>query len=529
MGTVEFNKTGSWRQVRPTYEEKLPPCNNACPVGTDIRGFAGLLAKGRLLETWKLIKKNNPLPGICGRVCPHPCEQSCNRTELDEAVSIHNLERLTADYALNEGISERLVPVTREERIAVVGSGPAGLSCAYFLAKDGYSVTVFEDLPVIGGMLRVGIPAYRLPRQILDKEIADIEALGVTFQTNTRTDDVKQLKDYSAVFVAVGAHKSRKLNVPGEDASGVITGVEFLKSLNLDGQLRAGQSIVVIGGGNTAIDAARSALRTGAKSTVVYRRTREEMPAIAEEVEEACKEGVGILYLAAPVSIKAQAKGEIEVEFLRMKPGDPDETGRKNPVPIEGSQFVMRADAVIAAVGEQPNLCLLPEGLLLSESGVEHDGMRIFGGGDASTGRAGTVAGAIVSGRRAARSINSWLRGNEIKNEPARKSVSFGDLNAAYFVHEAAVRSPKLAPTKRIKDFSEINLGISAKGGIKEAKRCFSCGDCTHCDNCVTFCPDICISKRNEHYEIDYDYCKGCGICYEECPCSHISLVAEER
>jgi len=526
-GTIALvNKTGSWRYSRPVHEEKMPPCNNACPAGNNIQGFISLIRDEKLLDAWRLIKETSPLPGVCGRVCPHPCEQECNRGKYDEAMSIHALERLVADYAFRENVSEKLAISPGKERVAIVGSGPAGLSCAYFLAKDGYQVTVFESLPAIGGMLRVGIPKYRLPREILDKEIADIEALGVSFKPNTRIDNAKELKDYDAVFIATGAHSSRALEVPGEDVAGVISGTEFLRKLNLDGGVQIGKSVAVIGGGNTAIDAARSALRLGSKSTIVYRRTREEMPAIEEEIEAAGKEGIEIVYLAAPTKVMAQDGKVKEVEFTRMRLGEPDETGRKRPIPIEGSTFKMQVETVISAIGETPDLSLLPKGMALSETGGEVDGMQIFGGGDAVTG-AGRVVDAIASGKRAARAIDKSLRGKESEEQPVKELAPFEEINTAYFPRRAVVKMPELAVNKRASSFSEINLGISVEEGMKEATRCFSCGVCRECNNCVYFCPDICVAVIDGSYEFDYDYCKGCGICSRECPTGLIQMATE--
>ena len=526
-GTIAMvNKTGSWRYVRPVREERMPPCNNACPAGNDIQGFIRLIREEKLLDAWRLIKETSPLPGVCGRVCPHPCEKECNRGKYDEAMSIHALERLAADAAFREKISDKPTVSPGKEHVAVVGSGPAGLSCAYFLAKEGYKVTVLEALSAIGGMLRVGIPEYRLPREILDKEIADIEALGVTFKTNSKVNDVTDLKDYDAVFIATGAHVSRALDVPGEDIAGVISGTEFLRKLNLGEKPKIGKKVVVIGGGNTAIDAARSALRFGSKSTIVYRRSREEMPAVEEEIEAAAAEGIEIVYLAAPTKVVAKGGKVQEVEFNRMKLGKPDESGRKRPVPIEGSTFTMKMDTVITAIGESSDLSMLPGGTALSEQGGKVGGMQVFGGGDAVTG-AGRVVDAIASGRRTARAIDKTLRGKGIEEVPSKELAPFEEINTAYYPRRAAVTMPELPVAKRKSNFTEISLGISVEAGIKEAERCFSCGVCKECDNCIYFCPDICVAVIEGIYEFDYDYCKGCGICSRECPAGVIRMATE--
>ena len=526
-GTIALvNKTGTWRYVRPVHEEKMPPCNNACPAGNNIQGFLKLIRENKLLDAWRLIKETSPFPGVCGRVCPHPCEKECNRGKYDESMSIHALERLVADYAFNRKVTGKLKVSPRKERVAIVGSGPAGLSCAYFLAKEGYRVTVFEALPELGGMLRVGIPKYRLPREILDKEIADIEALGVSFKAGVKVDDVKQLKDYNAIFIAAGAHKSQALNVPGEGGAGVISGTEFLRKLNLDAKPKIGNSVVVVGGGNTAIDAARSALRLGAKSTIVYRRSRDEMPAVEEEIEAAIKEGIEIIYLASPTKIVSQDGKVKEIEFIRNRLGEPDASGRRRPIPIEGSTFTMKAETVITAIGESTDLSLLPKAFKLSETGAKLDGVQIFGGGDAVTG-AGRVVDAIASGRRTAYSIDGSLRGQAVEAKPVQELASFEEINTAYFPRQAAVKMPELPVEKRSSNFSEINLGISIKEGKKESERCFSCGVCRECNNCVYFCPDICVSVSDGNYEFDYEYCKGCGICDHECPVGVIKMETE--
>jgi len=528
-GTIALvNKTGSWRLVKPVHEEKMPPCNNACPAGNDIQGFIKLIREEKLLDAWRLIKKTSPLPGVCGRVCPHPCEKECNRGKYDEAMSIHILERLVADYAISQKATEKSKVASKKEKIAIVGSGPAGLSCAYFLAQEGYQVTVFEALPEVGGMLRVGIPKYRLPRKILDKEITDIEALGVTFKTNAKIKDINELKEYDAVFIATGAHVSRKLDVPGEDAAGVISGTEFLRQLSLNGKAKIGKNVIVVGGGNTAIDAARSAIRLGSKATIVYRRTRDEMPAVGDEIEAVGKEGIEIVYLAAPTKIIAQDGKIKEVECVRMKLGAPDASGRKRPVPIDGSTFKMKADTVITAIGEASDLSLLPKDIKLIEKGIKAKGMQIFGGGDAVTG-AGRVVDAIASGRQAARFMGNALQGTPVEEKQAKELAKYEEINTAYFPRQAAVRPPELSAAKRVANFSEINRVIPEEKGVKEAKRCFSCGVCRECDNCFYFCPDICVSKKNGSYEFDYDYCKGCGICSHECCAGVIRMVQEAQ
>ena len=556
LGTTLYNKTGSWRYMRPFYLDKTPPCSHNCPAGEDISLQISLIAQGRFEEALELIRLENPFPGVTGRVCPHPCEAECNRAEYGGRVAIHDLERFVADHVAPKRPSVQ-ASQRRDAKVAIIGSGPAGLTCAYHLARWGYPVTVFEALPVPGGMMRVGIPDYRLPKDVLEREIAAIEALGVEIKTNMRLGDnlsLDDLGDYKAIFIAVGLSKSRKLNIPGEEARGVIPGLEFLKRLNLGEEVRVGSRVVVVGGGNTAMDAARSALRLGAKVTVLYRRSRQEMPAIPEEVEEALEEGVDIQFLATPVEILTRDGQVVGLRCIRMRLGEPDESGRRRPIPIEGSEFTVQADAVIPAIGQVADLSFLDEQVKVERGRIVIDRAGattrpgIFAGGDVAT-PFGTVAHAIGSGKRAAMAIDRYLRGEELPSFPPFEEsvrfsprpveselVRFEDLNLAYFEwaerRESAVRPPE----ERVKDFDEVALGLDEEQALAEASRCFNCGTCIMCDNCLNFCPDVAISRKNgsgpvsyPFYEINYDYCKGCGICAEECPRDAISLEEETK
>jgi NADPH-dependent glutamate synthase beta subunit-like oxidoreductase len=558
LGTTLVNKTGSWRYIRPLYVDKTPPCNHNCPAGADVVGYLALTREGKYKEAWELIKQENPFPGVCGRVCPHPCESECNRAELGGAIAIHTLERFLADWAAAQHFS---VSASKhyDTEVAVVGSGPAGLSCAYHLARLGYPVTVFEALPVAGGMMRTGIPEYRLPRQVLDWEIADIEALGVKIKTGMRLGDnltMSELEGYDAVFIAVGLQKSRGLNIPGEDASGVIPGLEFLNKVNLGEEVQVGRRVVVIGGGNTAIDAARSALRLGSEVTILYRRSRAEMPAIAEEIEEALEEGVKICYLTTPVELLAENAQVTGLKCVKMELGAPDESGRRRPLPIAGSEYTVEADTIIPAVAQEMEVGLwgleIEQGrIVIDEAGLTtKEG--VFAGGDVAV-PFGTVAHAIGSGKRAALAIDRYLKGEELADFPPLDEaihavpkeldptiVRFEHLNLAYFEELQRPAQLQKPVEERVRDFAEVNLSFGEEVAQTEAERCFSCGSCNLCDTCFIYCPDVAIVRcvtppypvplarmNGAGYEINYDYCKGCGVCVEECPRSAMSTEEE--
>ncbi len=421
LGSLEFNKTGSWRHVRPVYEDHLAPCVPGCPAGVNMPRYFELLKNHKYEEAWQVVLEDNPLPGVTGRVCYHPCERACNRSSFDEPIAIHCLERFVADRNFENRYPMAFLESQKQERVAVIGSGPAGLSCAYHLARLGYRVTVFDSHSEAGGMLRLGIPQFRLPRVILDKEINDIKTLGVEFDLGkTLGRDLRwsDLNEYDATFIATGAHKERQLGIPGEIAKGVLSGLKFLKDLNAGRKVNIGKRVVVIGGGNTAIDCARSGLRLGSEVTILYRRSRAEMPAVPEEITEAEREGVRFQYLTAPVKVIVDREmGHVNgVECVRMRLGKADESGRPRPVPIENSNFAFSADTILLAIGEDPELdFVLP---------VFGDGVRrisvdeqqatsqpgLFAGGDAVTNPYGTGVDAIRAGKEAARAIEAARR-----------------------------------------------------------------------------------------------------------------------
>jgi len=533
-----YNKTGSWRYMRPVYEDKTPPCNHACPAGEKVQGYLALVLAGDFEGAWRLLVEDNPFPSVCGRVCYHPCEEECNRGRFDQPLGIHHVERFLGDYAAEQGLKLPAPSERRPEKVAVVGAGPAGLSCAYQLARRGYAVTVFEALSEPGGMLRVGIPAYRLPKDVLKREIAAIEALGVEIRTGMRLGanlSWDELAAYDAVFLATGAHRSRRLGVPGEEATGVLHGVDFLREVNLGRKVALGKRVAVIGGGNTALDAARVALRLGASPFILYRRGREEMPATDEEVEEALAEGIEIRFLIAPVEVLTRDGRVRGLRCVQMQLGEPDASGRRRPIPIPGSEFEMEVDTVIAAIGQEAELGFLPPDVAVEKGAIrvdEHGATSragLFAGGDATTGPGGMVVRAIGAGKRAALAIDCYLRGEEMPLPEEGHVVTFEELNTAYFEPAERVTVLQLAPQERVRSFAEVNGGYDADMALAEAARCFSCGVCNRCDNCWLFCPDVAVILKDDGYEFNYDYCKGCGVCVSECPRNAISLKEEQE
>ncbi|MBN2491774.1 MAG: FAD-dependent oxidoreductase [Planctomycetes bacterium] len=512
-------RTGDWATQTPHRQRRVPPCNHICPAGNDVQGFLAELAHDRADAALQILLETTPFPSICGRVCPAPCMQVCNRIHLDGAVNVRELER----YAGDHGRAEVQTRPDREEKVAVIGSGPAGLAAAYHLRRLGYLVTLIEAGPSIGGVMRTGIPPYRLPRDVLDREIQRILDLGVVSITGRRVDRQALLaisQDHDAVLVATGLQELRSLRLGSDGSDTVMQGIDFLDLANRQRIRVDGEDVVVVGGGNTAFDAARSSLRLGAKSVrMVYRRTREEMPAIAEEIDEGIEEGVHIDFLTLPVQLHPHGdSGSHTLVCRRMELGGPDDSGRRRPVEIPGSEFEIRCDRVLLALGQSPELSIFPEGTEVHADGKVLGMLQtpVFAVGDLATGD-GTVTAAIGSGRRAALHIHHTLTGEQLLAAPYAEQdvVGYEDMRMHLFQRCAKQESPALPPAERRFTYEEIHEGLADPS---EARRCLSCGVCNECDRCVTYCPEGVLKRVGHEFVFDYSFCKGCGVCAAECP-----------
>jgi NADPH-dependent glutamate synthase beta subunit-like oxidoreductase len=559
-GSTEVIETGKWGFQKPETAFMTAPCQEACPAGNPSPEFLYLASEGKDEEAFRALLRENPFPGVCGRVCFHPCEIHCNRGEYDESVSIQAMERYVSDSA-GHMVSD-IRPKSRKgaSRIAVVGSGPAGLSSAYFLALLGFQVTVFEARKEAGGVMRWGIPEYRLPKSILKKEIQRILNLGVEIRTGIRVGTDLPFADvvgFDAVFLSPGAEKNLPLKIEGEELKGVWEGREFLRRINSREKVRLGKEVVVVGGGNTAMDVARTALRLGSRVTVAYRRTKDEMPAIEEEKREAEEEGARFEFLSQPVEIKLRKNKKLTVRFQRMRLGKPDASGRPRPLPVKGDLFAIEADCLVTAVGEGIDLSWLPSELAqkgLLEAGPSRlDGQKyIFAGGDAID-QPRTVVTAIASGKRAAISIDLCLRGfsseeflpkiqignkgslsmeayrsgiEEGKWPELKEVVPYEKINTLFFMPIQRAKGRRLSHKKALQGFSEVNRGFSADQARVSASRCFTCGTCNYCYNCYFFCPEgaISLDPAQKVKTVDLDHCKGCGTCARACPRSVVRM-----
>ena len=531
VGSSRANHTGSWRVERPVYVDRLPPCNNACPAGENIQGWLYEAESGNYEAAWHVLVEDNPLPAIMGRVCFHPCETACNRVQVDEAVGINAVERFLGDLAVEKGWALPEPGPDTGKRILVVGAGPAGLSATYHLRRLGHHVRLVDSAPRLGGMLRYGIPAYRLPRAILDAEIARIVAMGVEIQLEHVVHDVEQERRdgmFDAVFLAVGAQLGKRVDIPAGDSSRVIDAVSFLHQVADDDPPLLGRRVVVYGGGDTAFDAARTARRLGATDAViVYRRNLERMGASGEELEQALGEGVTVRWLSTVSKFDGD---RIVLEKMKLnEEGFPEPTG-------EFEQ--LDADSLVLALGQDTDLSLLEHAndVNVSDGAVEVlDSMMaspsgIFAGGDAVPAqRTATVA--VGHGKRAAHGIDDFVMGRSAEAKVRHELASFERLNTWYYADAPRTERPELERVRRQTNFEEVIGGLTQDNALFEARRCMSCGNCFECDNCFGVCPDNAVIKLGENmrYQFDYDFCKGCGICVKECPCGAIDMVPEHN
>jgi len=529
VGSSLANRTGSWRTFRPVYLDRLPPCNHACPAGENIQGWLFHAEAGHYEAAWRELIQNNPMPAIMGRVCYHPCETNCNRRFVDEPVSIHAVERFLGDLAIRKRWQFDMPEMLTGKRVLVIGAGPSGLSAAYHLRRFGHEVTIREAGPMAGGMMRFGIPKYRLPRDVLDAEVQRILDMGVDLALNSKCVDLlatMQEGKFDAAFLAVGAHIGKRAYIPAGDSAKILDAVSLLRSLEGEGQPMLGRRVVVYGGGNTAIDAARTAKRLGAtEAIIVYRRTREKMPAHDFEVEEALEEGVMIKWLS---TIKQADQGELMVEKMVL-----DEKGFPQPT---GEFETLEADSLVLALGQDVDLSLLQKvpGLEFDNGMVKVDSSMmtaypgIFAGGDmVPSERTATVA--IGHGKQAARNIDAWLRGTKHVPPESHELASIDKINTWYYSDAPKMVQPALDVVRRQSSFDEVVGGLNESNALFEARRCMSCGNCFECDNCYGVCPDNAVIKLGpgKRFEFNYDYCKGCGICVAECPCGAIKMVPE--
>jgi len=523
--------TGPVRERRPVYVDLLPPCNAGCPAGENIQDWLSHTKAGRHEQAWRRLVADNPLPAIHGRVCYHPCESVCNRAELDSAVSIHSIERFLGDLALESGWQFEAPPARTGRRVLVIGAGPSGLSAAYHLARLGHEVEIRDAGDEPGGMMRYGIPAYRLPRDILDGELERIKAYGVEFTCGHRVEDLAVERDeghFDAVFVAVGAHLSKRVDIPARDAGRIVDAVSFLRSVASGERPTIGRRVAVYGGGNTAMDAARVARRLGAdEAMIVYRRTREQMPAHQEEAEDAEREGVRINWLR---TIAAFDGPELQVELMEL-----DEAGYPQPT---GRFETLAADTVILALGQDSDTAFLRpvpgveferDGSVRVSTGFQTGSPGLFAGGDMVPSER-TVTVGVGHGKKAARYIDLWLRSAEAESRPKHDLASFDKLNLWYFGDNARRQQPELKPAERVSGFSEVVGGLTAAEATYEAGRCLSCGNCFECDGCLGACPEDAVIKLGvgSRYRFDYDRCTGCAACFEQCPVHAIDMVGEE-
>lgn len=562
--TTEANKTGAWRFLTPRYSEKTAPCSVACPTGEDIGRIEMLVTQGFFKEAWETILKENPFPGVCGRVCFHPCEKKCNRADFDDAISIRTIERFLSDTAVrNEFIPHTDKIESKKQKIAIIGSGPSGLAAAYFLYQLGYTCDVFEARSEPGGVLRWGLPEYRLPKNILEKEIQQIASLGIRIHCNRSLSESFFEEDrFDAVFIACGTWKMPALQIPGENLDGIIDGLSFLEQCIKGDAAELGGTVGIIGGGNTAVDVARTVIRLGGKAVICYRRRQMDMPAFEDEIHMAIEEGVEIRELLSPVNVEKN-HDQYAVTFQKMKTIGTDGTGRTIIEPDADATETLEVSHLVKAIGFEPadpwHIPSMTSEQVLTLGNckmmVEKEKPPVVYGGDLTT-PINSVVHAIASGKEAAMALDIYFQKGldgvipgleaasvgpgsttlsmELYQHGERSQreshvVKFEEINTDHFEFNSRLVQPRLLKEERMSSFAEIDLKISANLAIGEAERCFNCGLCNQCDNCRVFCPDMAVilDVSGMKRSINYDYCKGCGICVVECPRNAMKLTEE--
>ena len=541
-GSTEILNTGTWRSAIAVHEKRPAPCFGACPVDGEIPVWVQQVRNENFQAAWQTLVENNPIPAAIGRTCHRPCEGACNRIEYDGAVSINALEQYVGDMAIYQGWSFPAPEVELEQSVAVIGGGPAGLSCAYQLRRKGFQVTLFDANPELGGVLRYGVPEYRLPKKMVDAETRRIVDLGVEVVTGRKLTgaDLEELeKDFSAIFIAFGAHDPKRLPQFPKSDGRVLDGIAFLRSIRIDAPLKLGRKVVVIGGGSVAMDVAGSALRLGQQAQILALEGRAVMPAPEDEIEDVIEEGA-LLHDGAMVKTVEDVAGAFLLHCIEVEL-DPDAPpGVIRPIEVAGTEFTLEADTVILAVGQDPELgdwddrIQVAKGIIDVDAEYRTSRPGIFAAGDVANAER-FVSTAIGDGKRAATSIGRYL-GQPVEVEPGAangvKEVSFEDINTFYFPPLEPGERDKVAAEFRKAGFAEIRLGLKDVQALAQAKRCFSCGSCVECDNCAVFCPDMAILKDASaplHYKVLEQYCKGCGCCLEECPRGAMGVKEETK